>query len=563
MSEKKGIDTVPPKAETRAQERDAFLLPESNPWAGAWKIAAGVGAVGVIASLAGGWSNRRFGFSYLFGFQFALSITLGMLFFVLVQHLTSAGWSVTIRRTAELFTAGFVALAILFVPVWLKRGELFPWLGQAHHEEGGAGHGEHPPADHAKPAGHDPHSSLDPMDQGSRVSKTETTQAQVPGPPGAAGDPGPRRGPPGGGPPGMSGNPHGMGGPGMPGPGMNGPGMNGPGAPGMAGPPGGHGAPLNSHPPPSFPGGRNPVTGPHGPNGGPMVSHAGTHGDPHELIEEEVLAAKRPYLNETFFNIRLVIYFALWIFLGWRFLSLSTGQDKSRDPKATVAMQRFAPPATILFALSLTFAGFDWIMSLKPDWFSTIFGVYLFAGSVVSSLAVLILVLLGIRSTGLLKKEINTEHFHDLGKLMFGFNVFWAYIGFSQFMLIWYAALPEETPFFHMRWDEGPWAKVSLALVLLHFVVPFFFLISRNVKRRLTMLGLGAAVLVVMHAVDCYWLVMPNYGQEGFAFHWLDLSCLLGIAGITFAVVLYRMRTTSLIPVGDPRLPRALAFENA
>ncbi len=510
-SSKKGSATVPPAAEKRAADRDAFLLPASNPWAKAWQIAAGVGALGIAGSFAG-FGERRFAFSYLFGFQFALSITLGMLFFVLVQHLTSAGWSVTVRRTAEIFTTGFFALVVLFAPVYLKRGELFPWLGGHHGAEHGAA----------------PHAAGD-----SKVSTTETTQGHAPAAaPSAAAEPPTQHG-----------------------------GAHGSGQGGGHGGGGSHaGGDHDAHP-----------TGPgaalHGAAGahGAAPAHAahGKKGDPHELIEEETLAKKKPYLNEGFFSIRVVFYFAAWILIAWRLFSLSTAQDKSRDPKLTVAMQRFAPAATFVFALTLTFAGFDWIMSLKPDWFSTIFGVYLFAGSVVSSLAVIILVTMGLRSTGILVKEVNAEHYHDLGKLMFGFNVFWAYIGFSQFMLIWYAALPEETPFFHMRWDEGPWSTVSLSLVLLHFVVPFLFLISRNVKRRLPMLQAGAALLLVMHAVDCYWLVMPNFGQEGFGFHWLDAACLVGVSGVVLAVVLYRMRTTSLIPVGDPRLPRALHFENA
>jgi hypothetical protein len=156
-SEKK---TVPPKAEKRAAERQAFLLPERHPWSKAWQYAAGVGALGFIGSLTA-WGDKRFAFSYLFAFQFALSICLGMLFFVLMQHLTSAGWSITVRRTAEFFMSGFVVLAVLFVPVWLKRADLFPWIAQAAHEE----------THHAS---------------GQRTSTTELTQGHAPDPRGAA-----------------------------------------------------------------------------------------------------------------------------------------------------------------------------------------------------------------------------------------------------------------------------------------------------------------------------------------------------------------------------------------
>jgi hypothetical protein len=204
-------------------------------------------------------------------------------------------------------------------------------------------------------------------------------------------------------------------------------------------------------------------------------------------------------------------------------------------------------------------------MSLNPTWFSTIFGVVMFSTGVVSSYAVMILVTMALRNAGPLKGAVTVEHYHDLGKLMFGFNCFWAYVGFSQFMLIWYAALPEETQFFHHRWDVAPWNTVSNALILFHFIVPFLFLMSRNFKRNLGRLQIGAAILLVMHVVDIYWFVMPNFalGKEGFTFHWLDAACFLAVAGIYGAFVFNRMTQHSLVPVGDPRLQRSLEFTNA
>jgi hypothetical protein len=459
---------------------NAYLLPESHAWASAWKIAGGVGALGMAGAAAGFASNpERFAFSYLFAFECVLTVALGMIFFVLVQHLTSAGWSVTVRRTAEFFSAGIAVMILLFVPVYLSRSTLFPWLSPHHGDE----QGEH--------------------------GVTHTTAAALQ-----------------------------------------------------------HAAP---HHPSEHPAGE--VEQPAGEGehaaehqageGGHPGAHPGGHADPHEVAEEKVMASKKPYLNEGFFAGRAVFYLLVWAFLGWRLLKYSTDQDTTKDKRLTVAVQRFAAPATILFALTLTFAGFDWIMSLDPSWFSTIFGVYIFAGSTVSALATLILVTLGMRNSGLLQKEINVEHFHDIGKLMFGFLVFWAYIGFSQFMLIWYAALPEEVTFFHHRWDEGPWKYVSLALVVLHFVVPFFLVISRNAKRKLSLLAFGAAWILAMHFIDIYWLVMPNFGQETFAFHWMDVACLLGVAGFYLAAVFWRFTKHPLIPTGDPRLPRAIHFENA
>ncbi len=522
----------------------AYMLPDSNPWAGAWKIAAGIGAVGLVASGAGMASGpegaHRFAFSYLFGFEVALSLALGSMFFVIVQHFTSAGWSVTVRRTAEFFTVGIFAMVVLFAPVFMMRNTLFPWLHPAKAE-----HAEHA----AEP----------------KVGTTETNgallQAGEPSgataPAGAAGAQGGHTTPAGadplhvGEPTGAAGEKHTDDGSG---------GGHGDGHGGGQGDGRGHGHGVGVGAPGTGHGGR----GDHAEHtGAGAVAHHATKGDPEEIEAAEKLEAKSGYLNERDFSIRAVVYLIIWCFIAWKLFDYSVKQDTSKDPKLTVAVQRFAPVATPLFALSLTFAAFDWIMSLEPSWFSTIFGVYFFAGSVVSSYALLILVTMGLRNSGILQKEIHVEHFHDLGKLMFGFLVFWAYIGFAQFMLIWYAALPEETTFFHRRWDEGPWRWFSLALVFFHFVVPFFLVISRNTKRHLPTLRLGAAWILVMHVVDVYWLVMPNCGQAGFAVHWLDLTCLLGCVGAYFAVALYFMKGHSLIPVGDPRLPRALHFENA
>ena len=481
-----------------------YVLNEGNTWANAWKLAAGVGALGLALSVAGAMSDsRRFAFSYLFAFVAVLTPALGTLFFVLQQHLTSSGWSVTIRRTAELFASGLVVFAILFAPIWVMRGKLFPWIegSEASHMEAG---------------------------QTEVAAPTHTTGADIAGrasgllagaQPATGQDEAPGARP--------HNEPNGE--------------MTGPGADHAAH--GEHG--LAAH---------EPVMN---------AAERGEHGDPEEVEAEHTLHLKRGYLSEGFFGIRAVIYLAIWAWLGFTFLGRSTKQDSTKDPKITVGLRRFSCGAVYLFGFTLTFAAFDWVMSLEPLWYSTIFGVYVFAGCAVSAYALLILVTMGIRSSGVLVKEINVEHYHDMGKLMFGFVVFWAYIGFAQFMLIWYAAIPEEVQFFHLRWDHGPWATVSLALVVMNFIVPFFLIISRNMKRRLGVLAFGSAWLFIMHIVDVYWLVMPNFGQDGFNVSWIDLVCLLGIGGVYLAAVLYRMSTTSLIPVGDPRLQRALQFENA
>lgn len=287
----------------------------------------------------------------------------------------------------------------------------------------------------------------------------------------------------------------------------------------------------------------------------PAAEHA-AHG--------RVLDGKMPYLNLTFFFIRAAIYFACWILISRKFFQNSVKQDVGGDTAYTVSSQRSAPVALIFFALTTTFAAFDWLMSLEPSWISTIFGVNFFAQCLVSMFAVTILMGLSLRAQGHFKKAVNVEHFHDLGKLMFGFLVFWAYVNFSQYMLIWYASLPEETTYYHKRWSEGGegWQAWSLALIFGHFVIPFFIILSRNAKRALSPLGFGAAIILFFHFVMVYWLVMPYYGQ-GLNPSLVDLACLMFVGGVYFALVFHRMTKHPIIPVRDPRLSRSLHFVNA
>ncbi len=282
-----------------------------------------------------------------------------------------------------------------------------------------------------------------------------------------------------------------------------------------------------------------------------------------EQAELRIVEHKRFYLNRQFFLARLIAYLLIWSWLAQRYFQWSTEQDKTKALENTVAAQRFAPPALILFGFTLTFFAFDWILSLDATWYSTIFGVYVFAESALFQMASLILMTLLLRRSGLLGNAVNVEHYHDMGKLLFGWIVFWSYIAFAQFFLTWYSNIPDEVTWFHKRWgdNEGTWKGITLALVALHFFVPFWFLMSRNVKRRLPMLATGAACMVLMHIVDVYWLVLPNYGP--FDPGLVDLACLVGVLGIYLAAVLRGMEDHSLVATGDPRLVRALEFENA
>ena len=231
-----------------------------------------------------------------------------------------------------------------------------------------------------------------------------------------------------------------------------------------------------------------------------------------EAAHDELVHAKMAYLNPTFFYARAAIFLVVWAGIATWFYRLSREQDQSGDLSLSSRMQGFAAPAIFLLGLTITFAGFDWLMSLDPHWYSTIFGVYVFAGGLVSATSVLILIVLSYRKHGVAGDLLTVEHQHDIGKFLFGFIVFFAYIGFSQFMLIWYANIPEETIFYRTRWFNG-WENVSLAIVFGMFVLPFVITLSRTAKRT-NIVALGAIIVLIAHYVDMYWLVMPNIGPR-------------------------------------------------
>lgn len=280
------------------------------------------------------------------------------------------------------------------------------------------------------------------------------------------------------------------------------------------------------------------------------------------VASDHVLQGKALYLNVPFFVARWMVYFAVWDLTARYYFRRSVLQDSSGDPGLTVQMQRRAGPAMVVFAITLTFASIDLVMSLDPHWYSTIFGVYYFAGSVVGIYALLTALLFWLQRSGFLRRAVTVEHYHDLGKLLFGFVVFWAYIGFSQYMLIWYANIPEETGWLARRQENG-WGWVGLVLVFGHFLLPFVALISRGPKRRPRLLALAAVWLLVMHWVDIFWLVMPAGSPGSPLPHLVDLALLVGLGSLFLAGAAFTVRGRSLVPERDPRLEESLAFENA
>jgi hypothetical protein len=288
--------------------------------------------------------------------------------------------------------------------------------------------------------------------------------------------------------------------------------------------------------------------------------------DAHAAHDNHLLHHKAPYLNPTFFLIRFVFYFGFWTLVSRYYLNSSLTQDSSKDPATIVGkMRAVAGPAMIVFGLTMTFCAIDLLMSLDPMWFSTIFGVYYLASCILGNNSFIALVAMWLNKRGILAKSVTTEHFHDLGKMMFAFTVFWAYVGFSQFMLIWYANIPEETGWFKERfaggWGAG-WGLLSAVLLFGHFVIPFFGLLSRHIKRRRPTLAFWAIWQLVMIYLDMYWLVMPTSGAHSPPFALIDLACWVGVFGVFVAGIALRAKNLNLMPTNDPRLPKSLAFEN-
>jgi hypothetical protein len=276
---------------------------------------------------------------------------------------------------------------------------------------------------------------------------------------------------------------------------------------------------------------------------------------------DALLRWKAPFLNVPFFLVRAALYFGCWSVIALFYYRVSRGQDATGDLAVSARLRRLAGPAIMVLALTQTFAAIDWIMSLSPRWYSTIFGVYFFAGSFLGFIALLSVVAPAMRRARLLDTVISADHLHDIGKLLFAFTAFWAYIAFSQFFLIWYANLPEETIWYKARM-EGSWLTVSLLLMAGHFAAPFFYLMGRAVKRRNSTLALGGAWLLVMHFVDLYWQVMPTLHPDGLRPSMLDVAALVAIGGCFVGAASWLMRRQALVPLRDPRLAESLAFEN-
>ncbi len=375
----------------------------------------GIGAVlavlgiGVSVAVAGG--TAQFYFSWLVAYLYFLSIALGGLFFVLVLAVTRAAWGVALRRVVENVMAALPVFALLFVPIWLGRHELYAWTR------------------------------------------------------------------------------------------------------------------------------------------------------PEEVASNPVLQGKSPFLNEGFWFLRALLYFTAWSALATFFSTQSQKQDQSRDERISARLRGVAPVGIILFSLTTTFAAIDWMMSLEPEWYSTMIGVYFFSGAVVAIFSFVILLIHFAYAQGALRGVVTVEHLQDVGKLLFGFTIFWTYIAFSQYFLIWYGNIPEET-IYYMKRQVGSWGSIGMLLAFGHFLVPFFFLMPRAVKRSSSLLILAAVWQLAMHFLDLHWCVMPVLHHEGVQLGLTDVAAFCAVGGVFLAAIGWVSSRRALVPLGDPRLPESLSFEN-
>jgi hypothetical protein len=369
-------------------------------------------AVGAALSLAGALSDaHRFAFSYLTGFVWLTTIGLGALFFVLIQHLTRAGWSVIPRRQMEWVTSVLPLSLALFVPLALMGRTVYhAWMGP-------------------------------------------------------------------------------------------------------------------------------------------------------EAATDEIVHKKAAWLNPGFFFVRGAVFLGLWTVISLAFWRASREQDETGDKALTLRMQARSAPSILLFGVTLTLAAFDWLMSLDPHWASTIFGVYVFAGAATSSLSALALLTIVLQRAGLVRGVSTVEHRHDIGKLLFGFTVFWAYIAFSQFILIWYANIPEETEYF-IRRNIASWHTLSTLLVVGRFFLPFPLLLLQWTKKTVPVICSVAVWMLVMQYLDLYVMIMPMLHKTGFAMSYLDVTTFIGIGGVLGALFLWLLPKTNLFPLKDPRLPESLRLTN-
>jgi hypothetical protein len=259
-----------------------------------------------------------------------------------------------------------------------------------------------------------------------------------------------------------------------------------------------------------------------------------------------------------FFLARAAIYFMVWVGMATLLNRWSRGQDETGDPRFADRMRKLSGAGLVLWGATITFASIDWLMSLEPHWYSTIFGILMMGGQGLGAMAFSIIVLRWLSARDPLAGVIKQAHFHDLGNLLMTFVVLWAYFSFSQLLIIWSGNLPEEIPWYLHR-IEGGWAAVAIVVAVFYFAVPFILLLSRRTKRRARSLAMVAGGVLAARLVDLFYLIAPEFSKQGFAFHALDLAAVVGVGGLWVAMFAWQLGKRPLLPLNDAELEAAIA----
>jgi hypothetical protein len=277
-----------------------------------------------------------------------------------------------------------------------------------------------------------------------------------------------------------------------------------------------------------------------------------------ELVrQDELLQAKRAYLNVPFFLARAASYFAAWNAISYWLNRWALEQDRTSDPQIARKMQKVSAGGLIVYGLTITFASFDWLMSLEPHWYSTIYGVLIMGGQGLSAMAFLIIVLVWLSARPPLDRIIVKGHFHDLGNLTLAFVLLWAYFAFSQYLIIWAGNLPQEIAWYVHRLQTG-WRFVAVALIAFHFVIPFVLLLSRTIKREASLLAKVAIGILVARLLDLFWLIAPEFHTSGISVSWLDVVLPFSLGAVWLGAFIAQLRRRTILPAHDPEFDEAI-----
>lgn len=275
-----------------------------------------------------------------------------------------------------------------------------------------------------------------------------------------------------------------------------------------------------------------------------------------EAAHNANIQSKAAYLNAPFFIARAIFYFAVWTLYAYLLSAWSAKQDRTGDGRLISRMRAVSAPGLIVFTFTATFAFVDWIMSLEPEWFSTMYGVMFVVGQVLEAFALVVAVVIVLSRWEPVKEYITAQHLHDLGNMILAFTVLWAYLAFSQFLIIWAGNLPDEVPWYVKRLGQG-WGVIAVGLVVFHFCVPFVLLLQREVKRRAKLLLTVCLLLLAVRILDVYWVVEPSFYGNRIQIHWTDFAAPLGIGGLWLSLFFWQLGSRPLLPLRDPRLEGA------